>query len=236
MSEQGSNSTITADHRRARSYHHKGVIQALLKKEAKAKAAVKSAKKLAEGEGIPWSTVQDLIALGTPEGEARIRAELQRRITVFSWEDFDSGTQFSFDDIPNRAPLTERAFEEGKRAGMEATDRKSPYDVPDASNAWLDGYTAGQTLLMESQELFTKAKDEIKSADVAKAEAKAARQKERDDKKAEKTAKAAEPKRPRGRPSTKGRKAKANGAERPADPDQTEGEHAGDEQPQEAAE
>lgn len=222
MSEQGSNSKITEDHRMALAYHHKGAVQRALDAEKKAKAKTAKLKKLAASEGVPFKTIKDMIALDSPEGEMKMKAELQRQIQVARWSNSDIGTQFSFEDIPNRAPLTERAHEEGRKAGMEGADQKSPYDAPDASNAWIVGWQAGQTLLIESQELFKKKAQDGDAEKQAEAAAKA-------EKKAAKS-KPAETKKPRGRP----KKAKGNGAE-PEPEHEADAQTDVEDQPQDAA-
>lgn len=200
-STDGSNSGLTDDHRRALAYHHLGKWDVAKARQARATADVRNVIKRAKAEGVPLTLLEDLKKLETPEGEAALKERMLTTLQAAGWSNSEIGTQFSFEDIPDRSPLTERAYREGKTAGMKGETASSPYEG-DAEQEWLRGHADGQSLLMETLNLTKQGMRDLEAEKIAKAEAKAARA-------AEKQAQADKPKKPRGRP----KKAKANGAE-----------------------
>lgn len=233
MPDIGDNS-MTSEHRRALAYHWKGKYQDDLKSLSSAQSRVRNTVKKAKAEGVPLDTIKDLIRLATPEGEAELKSELQRKIEAAGWANSEIGTQFSFADIPDRSPLVERAYAEGRVAGYEAAARKSPYEG-DAEQEWLRGYADGQKTLMESIDLTRKGMKQLEAEEAKKADEKAAqkdaREKAKVDREKAKQAKSAQPKKPRGRPKGSGKGKKANGSTRHL-PGQTDVEDAARGQPE----
>lgn len=90
--------------------------------------------------------IKDLIALDTPEGEAAMKAEMVRQARVMRWMNIPIGTQGGLFVDADRMPITERAFNEGKRQGLagESCDNKH-HHTTEAHRAHNDGYAEGQT-------------------------------------------------------------------------------------------
>jgi len=91
--------------------------------------------------------IKDLIALSTPEGEAAMKADMQRQARVMRWMNIPIGTQGAlFED--DRTPLVERAYAEGKRQGLAGERQDNPHHVTtDAHREHNRGYADGQTAL-----------------------------------------------------------------------------------------
>lgn len=85
------------------------------------------------------------IQLETAEGEARFKERMERQARVARWMGLDLGTQGSLFG-EDRRPGEDKAFEEGKRAGMSGKERRPPTYDPSSpqARAWLKGYDAGQ--------------------------------------------------------------------------------------------
>lgn len=74
-----------------------------------------------------------------------VAEEVIRKIEIARFLEHPLGTQFTFFDAPDRAPVDEKAENEGRQAGLRASDRTPPYDPTTSQfQAWLYGYDAGQ--------------------------------------------------------------------------------------------
>lgn len=111
--------------------------------------------------------IKDLIALDTPEGEASMKAEMVRQARVMRWMNIPIGTQGGLFADTDRTPITERAFNEGKRQGLagEVCDNKHHHTTA-AHKSHNDGWAAGQEAKATSG--FSKL-DPNEAADVKKA-------------------------------------------------------------------
>ncbi len=156
MSENGLghnvNGGMTEDQLQALGYHHKSKYEQALAAKKETDAKFKHVCKVAKADGVSVDDIKLLIKLDTPEGEASLRAELQRQLQVAGWAGSEIGTQFSFADIPDRSPLVERAAAEGKRAGMKGESLNNPY-TGDAAEAYAQGWHDGQAALFSVREL-----------------------------------------------------------------------------------
>lgn len=164
-----SNSELTAEHRRALGFHHKEHYAVALAAKKKAEADFKNICKRALADGISTDDIKLLIKLDSPEGEAELRAELNRQIEVARWAGSEVGTQFSFLDEPDRTPIEERAYEEGKVAGYKAAAAQPPYEGA-AEQEWLRGYHDGQQTLMSALDLTKAGMEEIQAEEQAAAQ------------------------------------------------------------------
>jgi ribosome modulation factor len=94
--------------------------------------------------------IKDLIALATPEGEVAIKAEMERQARVLRWMNIPIGTQGSLFET-DRRPIAERAFAEGRRAGLAGEPRNNPHhETSDAYSHYVDGFREGQEILATS--------------------------------------------------------------------------------------
>jgi len=127
-------------------FQHKKRYEAALAVKKKADADFKTSCKLAKSE-IGDDAVERIkyaIELETEEGEAKLKARMERQAEVARWMGLPIGAQASLFG-EDRTPGDDRAFAEGKRAGMEGKERRPTYDVTTSqSRKWLEGYDAGQ--------------------------------------------------------------------------------------------
>jgi ribosome modulation factor len=78
------------------------------------------------------------------KGENSVKEDFERMAKVARWAGLQIGTQGSlFDD--DRRSTTEKAFDEGKKAGMTSKDPNSPY-TGEAGQEWLRGWHEGQAI------------------------------------------------------------------------------------------
>jgi len=107
--------------------------------------------------------IKDLISLSTPQGEAAMKAEIERQARVMRWMNIPIGTQGALFGEPDRTPLKERAFADGKRQGLAGETQNNPHhQSTEAYHAHNEGYAEGQTTL--AQRGFSKLDDEPKSS------------------------------------------------------------------------
>lgn len=154
-------------------YHHKGLYERALAAKKKADAALKNCAKEALAAGVSVADIKTLIQLDTPEGEAAIRADLERQLKTLRWSGSELGTQLSFLDEPDRTPIEDRAYLEGETAGMKGETPRAPYEGA-AEQAWLRGHHDGQEVLMGTLELTKAGITQIKKERKAKAASDAA--------------------------------------------------------------
>ncbi|MFG1245750.1 hypothetical protein [Xanthobacter flavus] len=137
---------LTDEQQQALFEQHKTKYEHFLALKKKADADFKNACKLAKSE-LGDGAVDDIklsIQLETPEGEAEFKEEMDRKARVARWKGLPIGMQASL-FVEDRTPGDERAFGEGKRAGMAGKERRAPYDAATSQfRKWLEGYDAGQ--------------------------------------------------------------------------------------------
>lgn len=91
--------------------------------ERKVKAALK-----ADGYTVKQMEIAD--ALITVKGEAKITGEVKDRLQVAAWVNHPMGRQLEMFNEPDRTPLADRAYAEGRQASME-NRRAAPRHAPD---------------------------------------------------------------------------------------------------------
>lgn len=141
---------LTEDQERALHYKHCREYEIALMKKKEVDASFRNTCKLIKSEGDSVVRVKKTIEARTPEGEAKLRTEVEETAQVLRWAGTQIGTTKDFfPDDP--APAEDRAFQEGKRAGLNAESRSAPYDssVPQSA-AWYRGYDEGQTVLQSA--------------------------------------------------------------------------------------
>jgi hypothetical protein len=126
--------------------HRQRVEKALATKKAAATAYL-NACRLAKAElgADGMEDINDLIALATPEGEARMKAQIERQMKVLEWRNVPIGSMEDMFPTTDRTPLTERAFAEGKRQGLAGESCDNPHHVTTlAHKSHNDGWAKGQ--------------------------------------------------------------------------------------------
>ncbi len=143
----GHNSTagLSDAERQALHFRHVKEYSGALAIKKKADADLKNVCKRIKAEGDSVDKVKLTIALETPEGEAALRAKMAEMQEVAAWNGVGIQVDMFADE---RQPAEDRAFEEGKRAGMKGEPNQPPHDpsVPQYAR-WLEGYGEGNAVL-----------------------------------------------------------------------------------------
>lgn len=172
MSEtNGDNKILSEDQERALAYHHKAIYERSLKAKQDAAAAFRDATKVAKADGVSVDRIKILIQLDTPEGEEKLRGEIQERIATAKWANSEIGDQFTF-DLTAEVDDGRQAFERGKVAGMQG----DTLDLNENQD-FAEGWTQGQRILAETLEITSARRAESEN----KKKAKKARDEEEDE-------------------------------------------------------
>lgn len=113
-----------------------------------AQTAVKNARNLAKAELGPdgLKTILAYRALQSEHGQTALKAIMGMQAMVARWAGMAVG---HIDDLfsPDRTPIDDRTFAEGKRAGMAGDDPTPPHELDGPRQAkWTEGYHAGQSV------------------------------------------------------------------------------------------
>lgn len=140
-----SRTQLTDAERQALHFRHVKDYEAGLAVKKKADADFKNVAKRIKAEGGSVAAVKLTIELQTPEGEAAMRARLAEMQEVAVWNGVGIQVDMFADE---RQPAEDRAYEEGRRAGMKGESNKPPYDpsVPQHQR-WLQGFSDGNAVL-----------------------------------------------------------------------------------------
>lgn len=144
----GHNSELTDEQKQGLHLNnHVPSYERALKAKKDADAAFKNVCKTIKSEGGSIDEVKLTISLRTPEGEALLKATLEQSIKIARWNGLAIGTQGDLFG-PDRRPIEERAFEEGKRAGLSGENCQPPHQPgTGAYDKWIEGWHAGQAVL-----------------------------------------------------------------------------------------
>lgn len=94
--------------------------------------------------------IKDLIALSTPEGEAAMKAEMERQARVLRWMGCPIGSQGGLFGDTDRTPIADRAFADGKRQGLAGEKQNNPHHhTTEAAHQHDLGFAEGQTSLAQ---------------------------------------------------------------------------------------
>lgn len=148
--ESGHNSELTDGEKMALTIQHKRFYVETLAEKKAADAAFKNACKKAKAElgKDAVADIKDMIAIEELGAEA-IRANIERQHKVARWMSLPVGATPSFFE-EDRQPAEDRAYEEGKRAGMAGAAARPSYDpsVPQYQR-FLDGFHDGNAILAQ---------------------------------------------------------------------------------------
>jgi hypothetical protein len=135
-------------------------LQALTRQHAEKRSILVNAEKKAKADRMNFdklikaelgakglADIKLLEQLSTPEGEAELKAEMERQARVARWAGLQVGTQGSLFD-EDRRTVGERAFDEGKRIGLSGGDCKPTHQPgTEAYEKFVEGWHAGQAVL-----------------------------------------------------------------------------------------
>lgn len=144
----GHNSGLTDDQQRALFVQNLTKIERLKEAMASASGELRAAYKTAKADGFAKKDIDYAIALRKDEDDKLIDSR-RRETMIARWMNHPIGTQPDLFDGVDRTPSEDRAFEDGKLAGMEGKICQPPHDpsVPQHGR-WLEGWHAGQAALI----------------------------------------------------------------------------------------
>lgn len=98
------------------------------------------------------------ILLGDENGEAEAKADIESALRVMRWLNVAMGFQGSLFDEPDRRPIGERSYAEGRRQGLAGEKQDNPHhQTTEAYREHIRGYADGQEALATKG--FTKKDD-----------------------------------------------------------------------------
>lgn len=146
MTTAGHNSELSVGEQRALMFHHFNSIEAQKAKVKEAQDALKKLRKTAKADGIVMADLDYMARCAALEDPDIVPAEILRRAEIASW--FALPVNFQPNMFDDRTPLEDRAFEEGKAAGLLGKSPTAPYDGTAGQN-WLQGWHEGQRIMRE---------------------------------------------------------------------------------------
>lgn len=138
-----------SDQQRALTMHHKANYIAALAKKKEADAAFKNVCKAAKAD-LGDTGVKDiklLIEIDNAGDNSVVKQTIERLMRCAAWAGLPVGTQASLFD-EDRRTLLEKAYEDGKYAGLNGKNPQSPHQAgSDLDQAWMRGWHDGQGAL-----------------------------------------------------------------------------------------
>lgn len=145
------NEPLTDDELHALTLQHKKKYESALAKKKAADADLKSVCKVLKADlgDFGLKDIKDMIAAEEDGFDEKFQAELERKARLARWLGIDLGTQADLFDFGAVKPgLAERAYEDGKRAGMAGEVCAPPFDGGgEAHQKFVEGWHAGQAVL-----------------------------------------------------------------------------------------
>jgi hypothetical protein len=138
------NSKLTDEQRTALLLQACKQIEAKQTEMATINAAIRNLRKTAKADGISPAELNFALHLRKADPD-EATALFRQQVQIAKWLSHPIGKQAELFDA-DRTPIEDRAFEEGKIAGLEGLTAKPPYDAV-AGQKWMDGWHAGQAVL-----------------------------------------------------------------------------------------
>lgn len=143
---------LTDDQIYALTIQHKKKYEAALAEKKRTAAELLSITKLIKSE-LGDSGLQDIKDLIASEGDGfdeKFQAELERKARLAKWLGLSVGEQADLFDFGAVKPgVAERAFEDGKRAGLAGEECKPPFDGgSEGHQKYVEGWHRGQESLL----------------------------------------------------------------------------------------
>lgn len=140
---------LSDDQRYSLAEQHRQKFENLLAAKKKADNDLKNFGKIIKADlgNDGLDQIKAIIEGKTPEGEAAIKARIQRDVQVLRWLGVPIGTQGDMFPKDDRTPLKDRAFAEGKRQGLAGENNNNPHHhTTEAHRSHNDGYAKGQEI------------------------------------------------------------------------------------------
>lgn len=147
------------DARQVLFFQHKKAYEHALAAKKRTAAEFLNVTKLAKAElgKMAVADIKTAILLDTDEGEATVKAEIESALRVARWMGAPLGSQADLFGGPDRTPLADRAFAEGKRDGMAANACKTDHaPSTEGYRRYMAGYQEGQAAAIQKGGGFKK--------------------------------------------------------------------------------
>ena len=140
---------LTDDQQRALLLQGIQKIEVIEKRKAQTVAELRNERKKLIADGFTSKQIDFCLRLRDQDPK-EAAAEFAGAIQVAHWLAHPIGRQMGLFEDVDRTPGVERAYEEGKTAGMEGASRSPPYDAStQQGQQWLRGHADGQAVLMK---------------------------------------------------------------------------------------
>lgn len=137
---------MTAEERKTIFFHHyrriankKAMLDAL-------REEYKTLRKEAKADGIVLADMDFALRCAEVDDAGIIPEELRRRSEIAAW--FALPVHYQADLFEDTRPLEDRAYEEGRAAGLQAKDGSSPYEGA-VGQKWMQGWHDGQAAVRD---------------------------------------------------------------------------------------
>lgn len=134
-------------------FHLRKYNAALAAKKA-ADAAMKNCGKAIKSDlgEFGLDEIKDYLTAQTEEGQQRLKAKSEATLRALRLAGMPVGTQLDLLDSP--APLDERAYRDGREAGMRGDSLRNPYnEASEAGQAYGNGWTDGQQAIFAIEKI-----------------------------------------------------------------------------------
>lgn len=160
---------LTDDERASLTFTHKRAYTLALAVKKKADADLKNVCKLAKAElgddAVP--DIKSIIELETEEGEAKLKAEVERRIKVARWMGLPVGVTGNLFDAVDRTPAVDRATAKGKRDGLAGEPCRPNHDPSTPQyTGYMTGYQEGQKIMFAIKPMAPAASEQAEESGV----------------------------------------------------------------------
>ena len=137
----GDKPTLTDDQRRELFLHHRTKWNQLRAKRAVHDDNMDEFKSDLKADGFTLKQMKIADELADIKGEAKVKSEVSDRLQVALWIGHPLGAQLDLFAQPDRTPITDRAYDEGKMASMQ-NQPAAPNFAPEteAYRSYMAGY------------------------------------------------------------------------------------------------
>lgn len=158
---EGHNSELTPEQRSALRMHHVRQLLAIDEEMQPLRKRRKKARAEAKGDGFKLSEIDAAIRLMTMEDQSIFVDEIRELIDIAkSFNALPPGEQGEL--FPDRRPVDERCFDEGKIAGLAGKSAEPPYGADsEQGQAWLKGWHEGQRIMGEELQAAMEKKNAV---------------------------------------------------------------------------
>lgn len=141
---------LTDEQMHALTAHHAAAYEKALAVKKDGDAKFKNVCKLAKGDGVKVTAIKKFIDAETPEGQARIKLDVEESARIARWKSADLGFAFKLWDIDDT-----NSFQRGKEHGVAGAPCKSPAGLDPVEYA--RGWQEGQRIKLSSIKKFDNA-------------------------------------------------------------------------------